>query len=70
MTRKQLKERVDEVCPSWESWYPSVFHAAEDLGIIRAQVCDPSDLLLSTRHADVQKEAQQMFAQIWNLDDV
>jgi hypothetical protein len=41
-----LKERVEEVFPEWQRWYPSLFDAAVDLGILRARVCDPSSLLL------------------------
>ncbi len=56
-----LREQVEALLPNWESWYPSLFHAAEDLGIIRARVCSPSSLLLSNRHARVQSEAENAF---------
>lgn len=55
--------------PGWESWYPSVFDAAVDLGLIRARVCAPSSLLLSSRHASVQSEALQAHRQKWGYDE-
>ena len=48
-----IREQVEQLLPNWRSWYPSVFHAAEDLGIIRARVCSPDSLLLTNRHAKV-----------------
>ena len=60
-----LKERVEAQLPNWESWYPSLFHAAEDLGIIRARVCSPSSLLLSNRHASVRSAALEAYKEKW-----
>jgi hypothetical protein len=60
-----LREQVEQLLPNWESWYPSLFHAAEDLGIIRARVCSPSSLLLSNRHASVQSEALKAYREKW-----
>jgi hypothetical protein len=60
-----LRKAVEELLPNWESWYPSLFHAAEDLGLIRARVCSPSSLLLSTRHASVQSEALEAYREKW-----
>ena len=60
-----LKEQVEAVLPNWESWYPSLFHAAEDLGIIRARVCSPSSLLLSNRHQGVQSAALNAHREKW-----
>jgi hypothetical protein len=60
-----LREQVEEMLPSWRSWYPSLFDAAEDLGLIRARVCSPGSLLLSTRHADVQSAAEQAHREKW-----
>jgi hypothetical protein len=60
-----LKKQVEELLPNWRSWYPSLFHAAEDLGIIRARVCDPASLNLSNRHASVQSQALQEFREKW-----
>ena len=60
-----LREEVEALLPNWESWYPSLFHAAEDLGIIRARVCSPDSLLLSNRHARVQSRARSAFRDKW-----
>ena len=67
--RLSLREQVESLLPSWQSWYPSLFDAAADLGLIRARVCAPSSLLLSTRHAAVQQEALQAFKQQWLVED-
>lgn len=64
-----LREQVETLLPSWQSWYPSLFDAAEDLGIIRARVCAPSSLMLSNRHAAVQSEALQAFKEQWAVED-
>jgi hypothetical protein len=63
-----LRKQLDELMPGWERWYPSVFDAAEDLGLIRARVCPPSSLLLSNRHARIQGEALQSFRERWTID--
>ena len=60
-----LRDEVEALLPNWESWYPSLFHAAEDLGIIRARVCSPSSLMLSNRHAKVQSDAENAFKDKW-----
>lgn len=60
-----LRDEVEALLPNWESWYPSLFHAAEDLGIIRARVCSPSSLMLSNRHTAVQSEAVNAFRDKW-----
>jgi hypothetical protein len=67
--RLNLREQVDSMLPGWQSWYPSLFDAAADLGLIRARVCSPSQLLLSNRHAAVQQEALQMFREKWLVED-
>ena len=64
-----LREQVDRLLPGWESWYPSLFEAAQDLGLIRARVCAPSSLLLSSRHASVQSEALQAFRERWSVEE-
>ncbi len=64
-----LREQVEQLLPEWRSWYPSLFHAAEDLGLIRARVCAPSSLMLSHRHAAVQSEALQAFKEQWSVED-
>jgi hypothetical protein len=67
--RRSLRERVENLLPSWQSWYPSLFDAAEDLGLIRARVCAPSMLMLSSRHAHIQNEALQSFKEQWCVED-
>jgi hypothetical protein len=67
--RLNLREQVELLLPEWRSWYPSLFHAAEDLGLIRARVCAPSSLMLSHRHAAVQSEALQAFKEQWSVED-
>jgi hypothetical protein len=69
LQRKNLREQVDSLLPGWQSWYPSLFDAAADLGLIRARVCSPSSLMLSNRHAAVQSEALQAFRQQWLVED-
>ncbi len=67
--RLSLREQVEQLLPAWQSWYPSLFDAAADLGLIRARVCDPSTLMLSNRHASVQTEALQHFKEQWSVED-
>lgn len=67
--RQSLREQVEQLLPGWQSWYPSLFHAAEDLGLIRARVCAPSSLMLSNRHAAVQEEALRAFREQWSVED-
>jgi hypothetical protein len=67
--RRSLREQVEHLLPTWQSWYPSLFDAAADLGLIRARVCAPSSLMLSNRHAAVQSEALQMFKEKWSVED-
>ena len=67
--RRNLREQVESLLPTWQSWYPSLFDAAADLGLIRARVCAPSLLLLSHRHASVQSEALQAFKDQWCVED-
>lgn len=67
--RLSLREQVELLLPSWQSWYPSLFDAAADLGLIRARVCAPSTLMLSNRHATVQSEALQAFKEQWSVED-
>lgn len=64
-----LRERVEALLPNWQSWYPSLFDAASDLGLIRARVCDPSQLALSNRHAGVYNEAVQAFREKWSVEE-
>jgi hypothetical protein len=62
-----LRDQVDALLPGWESWYPSVFDAAVDLGLLRARVCAPGSLMLSRRHASVYNEALQSFREQWSV---
>lgn len=64
-----LREEVEKLLPDWRSWYPSLFHAAEDLGLIRARVCDPSNLLLTNRHSSVKSAAIQAHREKWGGTD-
>jgi hypothetical protein len=64
-----LKDRVEEIFPDWQHWYPSLFDAAVDLGVIRARVCDPSSLLLSNRHAPVRAAAEFAHRRKWSADE-
>ena len=64
-----LRDQVEELLPNWERWYPSLFDAASDLGLIKAQVCDPSSLLLSTRHAKVRQQAEDAHREKWGGQD-
>jgi hypothetical protein len=60
-----LREQVEELLPGWRSWYPSLFDAASDLGLIRARVCSPDSLLLSNRHAKVHSAARAAHREQW-----
>ena len=53
-----LREQVELMLPDWERWYPSLFDAASDLGLIKAEVCDPGSLLLTRRHAKIRQRAE------------
>ncbi len=64
-----LREQVEKVLPEWESWYPSLFDAAVDLGVIRARVCDPSSLLLSNRHRGVRHAAEEAHRRQWSANE-
>jgi hypothetical protein len=66
---RSLRDQVEDLLPGWRSWYPSLFDAASDLGLIRARVCSPSSLMLSNRHAAVQSEALEMFKKKWSVED-
>jgi hypothetical protein len=61
-----LRDQVESLLPNWQSWYPTVFDAAVDLGILRARVCAPGSLLLSQRHASIYNEAVQAFREQWS----
>ncbi len=60
-----LRDQVESLLPNWERWYPSLFDAAFDLGIIRAEVCDPSSLLLTRRHQKIRQRAEDAHREKW-----
>jgi hypothetical protein len=60
-----LRDQVEKLLPNWERWYPSLFDAAADLGLIKAEVCDPNTLLLSTRHSKVRQQAADAHREKW-----
>ena len=64
-----LREQVEQLLPDWQNWYPSLFDAARDLGVIRARVCDPSSLLLYNRHAGVNSEGARAHREQWSIED-
>ena len=64
-----LRDEVEELLPNWERWYPSLFDAASDLGVIKARVCDPGSLLLSNRHAAIQQQAEEAHREKWGYLD-
>ena len=55
-----LREQVETLLPNWERWYPSLFDAASDLGLIRSEICDPGSLLLTRRHTKVRQQAEPL----------
>jgi len=66
---KSLRAQVEELLPNWQSWYPSLFDAAEDLGIIRAEVCSPDSLNLNNRHRSIVDQANAAHREQWGGDD-
>lgn len=60
-----LKDQVEKLLPNWDRWYPSLFDAASDLGLIRAEVCDPGSLLLTRRHQKVRQRAEDAHREQW-----
>ena len=60
-----LRDEVDSLLPNWERWYPSLFDAAYDLGVIKAEVCDPNSLLLTRRHQKVRQRAEDAHREKW-----
>ena len=60
-----LRDQVEQLLPGWRRWYPSLFEAARDLGLIRARVCSPDSLLLSNRHAHIQRDAENAHREKW-----
>jgi hypothetical protein len=64
-----LRQQVEAILPKWERWYPSLFDAAADLGLIKARVCSPDSLLLSNRHSAVQSAAEAAHREKWGGTD-
>jgi hypothetical protein len=64
-----LKDQVDKLLPSWRRWYPSLFDAAADLGVLRARVCSPDSLLLSKRHERIVAQAEAAHRAQWGAED-
>ena len=64
-----LREQVDALLPNWRRWYPSLFDAAADLGLLRARVCSPDSLLLSKRHENVVSQAEAAHRRQWGAED-
>lgn len=60
-----LRDDVERLLPNWERWYPSLFDAASDLGLIRARVGDPGSLLLTRRHRKIQQRAEDAHREKW-----
>jgi len=60
-----LRDTVEKLLPDWERLYPSLFDAASDLGVIKAEVCDPNSLLLTRRHAKVRQRAEDAHREKW-----
>ena len=60
-----LRDEVERLLPGWMQWYPSLFDAASDLGLIRARVSPPGSLLLSRRQAEVQRAAEEAHREKW-----
>jgi len=65
IAKMNLRDQVEELLPDWERWYPSLFDAASDLGLIKAEVCDPNSLLLTRRHAKVRQRAEDAHREKW-----
>ena len=60
-----LRDQVERLLPGWRRWYPSLFDAARDLGLIRARVCSPDSLLLSNRHSRIRRDAENAHREKW-----
>ncbi len=65
ITQVSLRDEIEQLLPDWSTWYPSVFDAAHDLGLIRARVCSPDSLLLSRRHSKIRESAAKAHREKW-----
>ncbi len=66
---KSLRAQVEELLTNWESWYPSLVHAAEDLGVSRARVIDPNSINLHKRHRSIVDQAKAAHREQWGGDE-
>ena len=64
-----LKDQVEALLPNWRRWYPNLFDAATDLGILRARVCSPDSLLLSRRHHRIVASAEAEHRKQWGAEE-
>ena len=64
-----LRDEVDRLLPGWRQWYPSLFDAAADLGVLRARVCSPDSLLLSRRHQRIVAQAEAAHRRQWGAEE-
>jgi hypothetical protein len=64
-----LKDQVEAILPGWRRWYPSLFDAATDLGVLRARVCSPDSLLLSNRHRQIVASAEAAHRKQWGVEE-
>ena len=60
-----LREQVEVILPKWESWYANPFDATVDLGLLRAEVCDPDSLNLNKRHSRIRQQADNFQNELW-----
>lgn len=65
IARMSLRKQVEAMLPNWERWYPSLFDAASDLGLIKPEVCDPNSLLLTRRHQKIRQRAEDAHREQW-----
>ena len=64
-----LRDQIEQLLPGWSRWYPNLFEAARDLGVIRARVCSPDSLLLSRRHDKIRNLAEREHRERWGASE-
>ena len=64
-TQVSLRDQIEQILPGWSTWYPSIFDAAHDLGLIRSRVCSPDNLFLSRRHSKIRQSAVEAHREKW-----
>ena len=62
-----LREQVENELPNWQSWYPSLFDAAVDLGLIRPSSAIPP--LLSPTATAACVPAAEAHRRQWQADE-